>query len=109
MRLRLIFTSLIGSAGLVAACGSDTSTNVSHDAGMDASLDAQADTYVAYDTAPGADVADSSPVPKPCDPSNDTCGVSKMCCQVKGTSADGGPNYVCVLVKPPDNICPPVN
>jgi hypothetical protein len=108
-RARTFVAILIVSSGWVAACGSDATTPTSHDGGTDASLDVGPDTYKPIaDAAPGPDSADSAIPPKPCDPNNDTCGVAKKCCQIAGKGADGGANFVCVLLKPPDNICPPV-
>lgn len=110
MRLRFVFAAVVVSAGWLAACGSDTSTTPTHDGGADASVgDAKPDGYQAPpDAAPPQDAADAAYVAKPCDPNNDMCGGATKCCPIAGMSADGGPNFGCVLLKPPDNICPPV-
>jgi hypothetical protein len=109
MRLRFLFVTLACCAGWIA-CGSDTSTSTTKDGGADASLDVSSDTTQPppQDSGSSQDAADSAYFAAPCDPNNDMCMGAKKCCQIAGKSADGGPNFGCVLMKPPDNICPPV-
>lgn len=107
-RLRFVLVTLVCCATWIA-CGSDTSTSTSKDGGAEASVDASIDRFQEpQDSAPPQDSADAAFFAVPCDPNNDMCLGAKKCCQIAGKSADGGPNFGCVLLKPPDNICPPV-
>lgn len=109
MRLRFVFVTVGCCVGWIA-CGNDTSTpTLVKDGGTDASVDVSSDTAQPplQDSAP-TDAADAAYYAAPCDPNNDMCMGAKKCCQIAGKSADGGPNFGCVLLKPPDNICPPV-
>lgn len=108
MRLRFVLVALASCAGWIA-CASETSTPAAKDGGAEASVDASSDrSQQAQDASPPQDATDSSYFATPCDPNNDMCLGAKKCCQIAGKSADGGPNFGCVLLKPPDNLCPPV-
>ncbi len=101
-RAGLLIASAVG-ATLWLACGTDAASIApAGDSGAAAS-------EAAASEAAASDAADAVLVPAPCDPANDLCSGARKCCPVAGKSADGGPNFGCVLLKPPSDTCPAAN
>ena len=101
-RAGLLIASAVG-ATLWLACGTDAASIApAGDSGAAAS-------EAAASEAAASDAADAVLVPAPCDPANDLCSGARKCCPVAGKSADGGPNFGCVLLKPPIDTCPAAN
>ena len=108
-RAGLLIASAVG-ATLWLACGTDAASIApAGDSGADARSADAAPGDAGESEAAASDAADAVLVPAPCDPANDLCSGARKCCPVAGKSADGGPNFGCVLLKPPSDTCPAAN